>query len=142
MKTTRKEKLRGFRRDAGNLIQMMIIIGGFAVAAIVFIGVITSVVFNKGESAAGSSAEAGSFASGSADKEKCEGFVDEEKAKSYNAVNSGYGYGSNNNLNASEYKKVMENSKKIDVDLNEFAKKAAAFKASNWTLPKNYRKAK
>lgn len=136
MKTTRKEKLRGFRRDAGDLTQMMIIIGGFAVAAIVFIGVITSVVFNKGESAASCIAGAGSFASGSAAKEKCEGFVDEEKAKSYNAVNSGYGYGSNNNLNASEYKKVMENSKKIDVDLNEFAKKAAAFKASNGHYPK------
>ena len=39
-------------------------------------------------------------------------------------------------MNASEYKKVIDILKKIDVDLNEFAKKAAAFKASNGHYPK------
>lgn len=136
METIRRGKFRSFRRDAGDLIQMMIIIAGFATAAIVIIGVVTSVVLNKGESAANCIAGAGSFASGSAAKEECESFVNEEEAKSYNAVNSNYGYGSNNNLSSSEYKKVQENSKKIDVDLNKFAEKAAAFKASNGHYPK------
>ena len=43
----------------------MIIIGGFAVAAIVFIGVITSVVFNRENSAASCIAGAGVLLRGS-----------------------------------------------------------------------------
>lgn len=74
--------------DKGELTQLMIIIAGLAIAAVVTIGAIASVALNKGEAAAGCISDSSVFKSGHATKVRCEDYDETAKEKS-KAVISG-----------------------------------------------------
>lgn len=66
------DKLKGrSEEDKGDLVQTIIIIAGFAVAAIVIIGGITSTLMNKGEAVAGCISDSNSFVAGDEAKKNC-----------------------------------------------------------------------
>lgn len=67
------DKLKGrSEEDKGDLVQTIIIVAGFAVAAIVIIGGITSTLMNKGEAVAGCISGSNSFTAGDDAKKNCE----------------------------------------------------------------------
>lgn len=58
--------------DKGDLVQTIIIIAGFAVAAVVIIGALSTTLMNKGEAAANCIAGSSTFQSGTAAKTNCQ----------------------------------------------------------------------
>lgn len=77
------DKLKGCsEEDKGDLVQTIIIIAGFAVAAIVIVGGITSTLLNKGEAVAGCISGANSFTAGSDARDDCKDKEDAAKLKS------------------------------------------------------------
>lgn len=57
--------------DKGDLVQTIIIIAGFAVAAVVIIGALSTTLLNKGEAAAKCISGSSTFQSGTAAKTNC-----------------------------------------------------------------------
>lgn len=61
-----------YGKDKGDLVQTIIIVAGFAVAAIVAIGMLSSTLMNKGEAVAGCISGSSNFTSGAQAKNNCE----------------------------------------------------------------------
>lgn len=79
--------------DDGDLVQNIIIIAGFAVAAIVIVGAITSTLLNKGEAVANCIAGANSFESGAESRDDCKAADDTAEGKSNTAIQGNFGTG-------------------------------------------------
>lgn len=79
--------------DDGDLVQNIIIIAGFAVAAIVIVGAITSTLLNKGEAVADCIAGANSFQSGSIARDECKSADDAAEGASRTAIDGNFGTG-------------------------------------------------
>lgn len=77
--------------DVGDLTQVMIIIAGIAVAAVVFIGATAGVLLNKGESAAGCIAEFSSMESGNDSVRECKNIEEEAVTASGGVITAHYG---------------------------------------------------
>lgn len=86
------DKLKGrSEEDKGDLVQTIIIIAGFAVAAIVIIGGITSTLMNKGEAVAGCISGANTFTSGAQSKTDCEAKDGAAQTKSEGDITENFG---------------------------------------------------
>lgn len=86
------DKLKGrSEEDKGDLVQTIIIIAGFAVAAIVIIGGITSTLMNKGEAVAGCISGSNSFTAGSEARDNCEAKDDEAQTESGKDITDNFG---------------------------------------------------
>lgn len=77
--------------DKGDLVQTIIIIAGFAVAAVVIIGALSTTLMNKGEAAATCIAGSSTFQSGTAAKEKCEEADDTARNDSITDIEASFG---------------------------------------------------
>lgn len=86
------DKLKGrSEEDKGDLVQTIIIIAGFAVAAIVVVVGITSTLMNKGEAVAGCISGANTFTSGNTSKADCEAKETAAQTKSKGDIDSNFG---------------------------------------------------
>lgn len=86
------DKLKGrSEEDKGDLVQAIIIIAGFAVAAIVVVGGITSTLMNKGEAVAGCISGSNSFTAGAEAKTNCKEADDAAQAKSEGDITDNFG---------------------------------------------------
>lgn len=77
--------------DKGDLVQTIIIIAGFAVAAVVIVGALSSTLLNKGEAAAKCISGATSFTTGTDSKDNCKTADDDAKTKSDAAIKGNFG---------------------------------------------------
>ena len=77
--------------DKGDLVQTIIIIAGFAVAAVVIVGALSSTLLNKGEAAAKCISGATSFTSGTESKKNCSDADEKAKEKSDAAITGNFG---------------------------------------------------
>lgn len=77
--------------DKGDLVQTIIIIAGFAVAAVVIIGALSSTLMNKGQAAAECISGGTSFTTGVAAKDNCEKADKKAKEKSEEAIEGNFG---------------------------------------------------
>lgn len=77
--------------DKGDLVQTIIIIAGFAVAAVVIIGALSSTLMNKGQAAAECISGATSFTTGTDAKDNCETADTAAKSKSDAAISGNFG---------------------------------------------------
>lgn len=77
--------------DKGDLVQTIIIIAGFAVAAVVIIGALSSTLMNKGQAAAECISGATSFTTGTDSKTNCEKADNDAKEKSGEAIEGNFG---------------------------------------------------
>lgn len=77
--------------DKGDLVQTIIIIAGFAVAAVVIIGALSSTLMNKGQAAAECISGATSFTTGSDAKDNCKAADDDAKTNSGDAIQDNFG---------------------------------------------------
>lgn len=77
--------------DKGDLVQTIIIIAGFAVAAVVIIGALSSTLMNKGQAAAECISGATSFTTGSESKDNCKKADDDAKDASGDAIQDNFG---------------------------------------------------
>lgn len=119
--------------DKAELVQTIIIIASFAVAAIATTGAISSALMNKGEALAGCIAGANSFTSGSNSKDNCETLNDVAIEKSENAIVGNFGTPAEvTSLN--EKTATLKAQKK---DLVAFAKIVEQYQAKHETLPRN-----
>lgn len=127
------------RVDAADLTQSIIIISGFAVAAIVAIGAITSVLLNKGEATASCISNANSFTSGNNSALECKDFNEKATEKSYSAINSNYGKNPSDNdyLETPKQKTQREKDNKMKEDLERFHETLTSFYKSNGRYPTN-----
>lgn len=117
--------------DKGELTQLMIIIAGLAVAAVVAIGAIASVMLNKGEAAAGCISESSGFKSGSDSARECKNREDEAKVFSGGVIAGSFG-------SAAESEAAISRSQKIAMqkeDFIEFSKLLEEFKKENGRYP-------
>ena len=80
-----------FDADKGDLVQTVIIVAAFAVAAIVIVGGISSVVISKGQSAAECINGATNFTQGADAKENCQGSDTSAKARGNTAISDNFG---------------------------------------------------
>ena len=77
--------------DKGDLVQTIIIIAGFAVAAVVIVGALSSTLLNKGEAAAKCISGATSFTTGTDSKDNCKTADEKAKEKSDAAITGNFG---------------------------------------------------
>lgn len=119
--------------DRAELAQTMIIIAGFATAAIVTTGALTSTLMNKGEATAGCIANSGAFTAGAASKENCEELNEKATESSQGAIIGNFGtpaeVASHNEKTA-----MLKAQRK---DLADFAKIVEQYQAKHKTLPRN-----
>lgn len=77
--------------DKGDLVQTIIIIAGFAVAAVVIIGALSTTLLNKGEAAAKCISNSSTFQSGTKAKEDCLEADKDAKSKSNTDIKKSFG---------------------------------------------------
>lgn len=77
--------------DKGDLVQTIIIIAGFAVAAVVIVGALSTTLLNKGEAAAKCIAGSSTFQSGTEAKDNCKTADDKAKNDSKTDINNSFG---------------------------------------------------
>ena len=122
--------------DKGDLTQMIIIIAGFATAAVVAIAGIASVALNKGESAASCIAGASTLKSGHASKVKCEDYEESAREKSNAAISGNFSNASASDtvVGNEEYSPEETSMRK---DLKNFHDKVENFRKENGVYPTN-----
>ena len=121
------------KKDKADLVQTMIIISGFAVAAITVTGVTGSALMNKGEAIAGCIAQSDSFTSGSNSSQNCRDLNEEATMKTNNTIVDNFG-------TDTEKTYITEQNKHIELqkeDLNAFAKLVEEFYKENGRYPKD-----
>lgn len=119
--------------DKGELSQLMIIIAGFAVAAVVVIGAISSVLLNKGESAAGCIANSNTFESGSDSARECRNMEEEARISSGGAIAGSFGSVAESKASTGRSEKMTKQKE----DFVELSKLLEEFKNKNGRYPIN-----
>ena len=77
--------------DKGDLVQTIIIIAGFAVAAVVIIGALSSTLMHKGQAAAECISGGTSFTTGSAAKDNCKKADDKATSDANEDITGNFG---------------------------------------------------
>lgn len=117
--------------DKGELAQLMIIIAGLAVAAVVAIGLFASVLLNKGEAAAGCISQSSGFKSGSDSARECRNMEEEANVASKGVIAGSFG-------SAEQSKAATGSAKKIAMQKEEFIKFSEAlekYREENGSYP-------
>lgn len=117
--------------DKGELTQLMIIIAGLAIAAVVAIGAIASVMLNKGEAAAGCISESSGFKSGSDSARECRNMKEEAKVFSGGVITGSFGSAAENEAATSRSQKMNKQKE----DFVDFSKLLEEFKKENGRYP-------
>lgn len=117
--------------DKGELTQLMIIIAGLAIAAVVTIGAISSVMLNKGESAAGCISESSGFKSGSDSARECRNMEEEAKVSSSGVIAGSFGSAAESEAATSRSQKISKQKE----DFVELSKLLEEFKKKNGRYP-------
>lgn len=121
--------------DKGELTQLMIIIAGLAVAAVVAIGAIASVMLNKGEAAAGCISDSSAFKSGHATKVRCKDYNETAKEKSKVVIGGSFSNPTaSGNVIGEQYSKEETAMRK---DLQNVHERVEGFRKENGHYPTN-----
>lgn len=119
--------------DKAELTQTIIIIAGFAVAAVVTTGALGSTLMNKGEASAGCIANSSGFTTGGTAKVNCEELNEKATEKSQGDIVGSFG----TPAEVASHDEKTAILKAQRQDLMDFAKIAEQYKEKHGTFPRN-----